>query len=49
MSLPPRRAALMAERLKVCLHGMPIGWVTRGSRRDRIKFEWADGYTPRAS
>ena len=36
----------MAERLKVCLHGEQIGWITRGSRRDRIEFEWADGYTP---
>ena len=36
----------MAERLKVCLHGLPIGWITPGSRRDRIEFEWADGYTP---
>lgn len=39
-------AALMAERLEVRLHGEPAGWITRGSRRDRIEFEWADGYTP---
>jgi hypothetical protein len=36
----------MAERLKVCLHGEQIGWITRGSRRERVEFEWADGYTP---
>jgi serine/threonine-protein kinase HipA len=36
----------MAERLKVCLHGEQIGWITRGSRRDRIEFEWVDGYVP---
>jgi serine/threonine-protein kinase HipA len=36
----------MADRLEVRLHGEPVGWITRGSRRDRIEFEWADGYTP---
>jgi serine/threonine-protein kinase HipA len=40
------RSALMADRLEVRLHGEPVGWITRGSRRDRIEFEWADGYTP---
>jgi serine/threonine-protein kinase HipA len=36
----------MADRLEVRLHGVQIGWVARGSRRERIEFEWADGYTP---
>jgi serine/threonine-protein kinase HipA len=36
----------MADRLEVRLHGGQIGWVARGSRRERIEFEWADGYTP---
>ena len=36
----------MADRLEVRLHGEQIGWVARGSRRERIEFEWADGYTP---
>lgn len=36
----------MAERLEVRLHGEQIGWITRGSRRERIEFEWIDGYTP---
>src|ERR1039457_2822737 len=40
------RAALMANRLEVRLHGEPVGWITRGSRRDHIEFEWADGYMP---
>jgi serine/threonine-protein kinase HipA len=35
----------MADRLEVRLHGEQIGWVVRGSRRERIGFEWADGYT----
>src|ERR1700735_2214164 len=39
-------AALMADRLEVRLHGEPVGWITRGSRRDRVEFEWAHGYTP---
>ena len=39
-------AALMADRLEVRLHGEQIGWIARGSRRERIEFEWADGYTP---
>ena len=39
-------AALMADRLEVCLHGEQIGWIARGSRRERIEFEWIDGYTP---
>lgn len=36
----------MAERLEVRLHGEQVGWVTRGSRRDRIEFEWVAGYEP---
>ena len=36
----------MADRLEVRLHGEQIGWITRGSRRERIEFEWADGYAP---
>jgi serine/threonine-protein kinase HipA len=36
----------MADRLEVRLHGEQIGWMARGSRRERIEFEWADGYTP---
>ncbi|MGO8956888.1 MAG: type II toxin-antitoxin system HipA family toxin [Streptosporangiaceae bacterium] len=36
----------MADRLEVRLHGELIGWITRGSRRERIEFEWTDGYTP---
>lgn len=39
-------AALMADRLEVRLHDEQIGWITRGSRRERIEFEWIDGYTP---
>jgi serine/threonine-protein kinase HipA len=37
-------AALMADRLEVRLHGEPVGWITRGSRRDRIEFEWSGSY-----
>ena len=36
----------MADRLEVRLHGEQIGWIARGSRRERIEFEWADGYAP---
>lgn len=36
----------MADRLQVRLHGEQIGWITRGSRRERIEFEWTDGYSP---
>jgi hypothetical protein len=36
----------MTERLAVSLHGEPVGWITRGSRRERIEFEWLEGYTP---
>jgi serine/threonine-protein kinase HipA len=36
----------MADRLEVRLHGQPVGWVARGSRRERIEFEWVDGYAP---
>jgi serine/threonine-protein kinase HipA len=39
-------ADLMADRLEVRLHGEQVGWITRGSRRERIEFEWADGYLP---
>ena len=36
----------MADRLEVRLHGEQIGWIARGSRRERIEFEWADGHAP---
>lgn len=36
----------MAERLEVRLHGEQVGLITRGSRRDRIEFEWIDGFEP---
>lgn len=36
----------MADRLEVRLHGEPVGWITRGSRRERIEFEWIGGYAP---
>jgi serine/threonine-protein kinase HipA len=36
----------MADRLEVRLRGEPIGTIARGSRRDRIEFEWAGGYAP---
>jgi serine/threonine-protein kinase HipA len=36
----------VTERLDVSLHGEQVGWITRGSRRDRIEFEWLDGYSP---
>jgi serine/threonine-protein kinase HipA len=36
----------MANRLEVRLHGEPVGWIARGSRRERVEFEWTDGYTP---
>jgi serine/threonine-protein kinase HipA len=39
-------AGPVADRLEVRLHGEQVGWITRGSRRERIAFEWADGYTP---
>ena len=39
-------AVLMADRLEVRQHGEQLGWITRGSRRERIEFEWADGYIP---
>ena len=39
------KGARMAERLEVSLHGEQVGWITRGSRRERIEFEWLDGYT----
>ena len=46
MTLPPEMADLMADRLEVRLHGEQIGWITRGSRRERIEFDWADGHLP---
>jgi serine/threonine-protein kinase HipA len=36
----------MPDRLEVRLHGKIVGWIGRGSRRDRIDFEWIDGYSP---
>ena len=36
----------MADRLEVRLHDEQIGWITRGSRREHMEFEWIDGYTP---
>jgi serine/threonine-protein kinase HipA len=36
----------MADRLEVRLHGEQIGWIARGARRERIEFEWIDGYAP---
>ena len=36
----------MADRLEVRLHDEPVGWIARGSRRERIEFEWVDGYAP---
>ena len=34
----------MADRLEVRLHGERIGWIARGSRRERIEFQWAERY-----
>lgn len=34
----------MADRLEVRLHDELIGSITRASRRERIEFEWIDGY-----
>ena len=28
------------------MHDQPVGWIARGSRRERIEFEWVGGYTP---
>ncbi len=36
----------MPEQLEVRLHGELAGWITRGSRRERVEFEWADGHQP---
>jgi serine/threonine-protein kinase HipA len=36
----------MADRLEVCLHGELVGLIARASRRERIEFEWVDGYVP---
>jgi serine/threonine-protein kinase HipA len=46
VSLPLTMAALMADRLKVRLHGEQIGWISRGSWRERIEFDWTRGYNP---
>lgn len=35
----------MPDRLEVRLHGQPVGWITRGSRRERIEVEWIGEYT----
>src|SRR5512146_686607 len=40
------RGTLMPDRLEVRLHGEPVGWISAGSRRERIEFEWAEGYVP---
>lgn len=37
---------LVTDRLEVRLHDQQIGWIARGSRRERIQFEWVDGYMP---
>lgn len=36
----------MGDRLEVRLRGEQIGWITSGSRRERVEFEWAEGYVP---
>jgi serine/threonine-protein kinase HipA len=36
----------MGDRLEVRLLGDQIGWITRGTRRDRVEFEWVEGYVP---
>jgi serine/threonine-protein kinase HipA len=36
----------MADRLEVRLHDQPVGWITCGSRRERIEFEWVGEYAP---
>ncbi len=36
----------MADQLEVRLHGELVGWITRGSRPERIEFGWIDGYSP---
>lgn len=36
----------MADQLDVHLHGERIGRIMPGSRRERIEFEWIDGYSP---
>jgi serine/threonine-protein kinase HipA len=40
------RAELMADRLDVRLHGELVGRIAPASRRERIEFEWIDGYSP---
>ena len=35
----------MADRLQVRLHDEQVGWIARGARRERIEFEWVDGYS----
>jgi serine/threonine-protein kinase HipA len=46
MSRPTVSAAPMADRLEVRLHDQPVGWITCGSRRERIEFEWVGEYAP---
>ncbi|HUD37629.1 MAG TPA: HipA domain-containing protein [Streptosporangiaceae bacterium] len=36
----------MADRLEVRLHDELVGWIARSSRRERIEFEWVDGFAP---
>jgi hypothetical protein len=36
----------MADRLEVRLHDDQAGWISRGGRRERTGFGWADGYEP---
>jgi len=36
----------MADRLEVRLHGELVGLIARGSRRERVEFEWIDNYSP---
>ena len=37
---------MAGSRLEVRLHGEQIGWITRGTRRERVEFEWVEGYIP---
>jgi serine/threonine-protein kinase HipA len=36
----------VADRLEVRLHDELVGWIARSSRRERIEFEWVDGFAP---
>lgn len=42
----PAAGVPVNDRLEVRLHDERVGWITRSSRRERIEFEWVDGYTP---